>query len=615
MTKPQSIFEMIVDLIEKAVRTEFDAGIEGPIQLAAPPEQELGDFAFACFPLARTLRMPPAGIASRLAPVLSRDDLFETVRAAGPYINFDVKKGLLARITLESLLNDPDRFMRVDTGQGKTVLIEYSAPNTNKPQHLGHVRNNVLGISIVNILEAAGFKVYPVNLVNDRGAHICKSMLAYEMFGNEKTPEDANVKGDHFVGGFYVRYDREEEAERQEWLKARPTGQEQPDSRDVDMDAAFLGESKLYSRVQEMLKKWENKDEKVRALWKKMNSWVLDGFDSTYKRLGCRFEKVYFESDTYTIGKELVKEGLDRGIFFKKDDGSVWVDLDDQGLDSKLLLRKDGTSVYITQDLGTTKLKFDDYNADQALWVVADEQIYHFKMLFAVLMKLGFQWARRCHHLAYGMVDLPEGKMKSRKGTVVDADDLMDELLEMEKEEIRSRDLGLSDSELEKTAEILAQGALKFFILKFTPKTRMTFNPSESISPEGFTGPYVQYAHVRIRSIFRKARRDMYASHIGPDQLGETVEKLVLPEEAAVVRRLCGFPEEVQTAAQNHNPSRLCTYLFELSREYNRFYHNLPVLGAAEEPLKDARLELSRAVALVIERGLSLLGIAVPERM
>ncbi|MBU0754894.1 MAG: arginine--tRNA ligase [Planctomycetes bacterium] len=410
-----------------------------------------------------------------------------------------------------------------------------------------------------------------------------------------------------------MRYSEEEAREKEAWQQK----QERTFKDEKESEEAFLKESAWYGDAQEMLRQWEAGDPATRELWEKMNAWVYEGFEVTYKRLGCRFEKVYYESETYQQGKALVQEGLDKGIFFRKDDGSVWIDLTAEKLDQKLVLRKDGTSVYITQDLGTTKGKFDDFGMDRAVWVVADEQIYHFKVLFAVLGKLGFEWAGGCRHLAYGMVDLPEGKMKSRTGTVVDADDLMNELFNMEMEEIRSREIPIAEEDLAPTAEILAQGALKFFILKFLPKTKMTFNPKESISPEGFTGPYVQYAYVRIQSIFRKAGID--AGLIGNDRLIENNREilglLTHPEEVAVIRKLHDFPGEVHVSADTYNPARLCTYLFELAQEYNRFYHNLPVLAAEEENLKAARLMLSHATAIVLKNGLALLGIDVPERM
>ncbi|MDZ7262051.1 MAG: arginine--tRNA ligase, partial [candidate division KSB1 bacterium] len=447
----------------------------------------------------------------------------------------------------------------------------------------------------------------------DRGVHICKSMLAYQKFGQGKTPASEGVKGDHFVGQYYVLYEKEQKKEWDAWLSRRGIDLARLDDQEKrKLEAEFLAQSTWYRQVQEMLQKWEAGDAEVRRLWETMNNWVYEGFEATYQRLGCRFDKVYKESETYQLGKELVVEGLKKGIFFKKEDGSIWVDLTDQGLDQKLLLRRDGTSVYITQDLGTTKQKFDDFGMRRAIWVVADEQIYHFQVLFAVMKKLGYHWADGCYHLAYGMIDLPEGKMKSREGTVVDADDLMQELFELEKEEIRKRDLGVPAGQLEAAAEILAQGALKFFILKFVPQTRMLFNPQESISFDGFTGPYVQYAYVRIKSIFRKSGLDDF-NRIEAKATDFSV--LGNPEEVAIARKLYEFPQEVRLAALEYNPARLCAYLFDLAKSFSKFYHEHPVLQAESEALRRARLVLCKATSLVLRRGLTLLGIEVPERM
>jgi arginyl-tRNA synthetase len=475
------------------------------------------------------------------------------------------------------------------------------------------VRNNLLGVALSNLLEAAGFDVVRVNLVNDRGVHICKSMLAYQDFGDGRTPQSEDVKGDHFVGDFYVLYEKNQDEEWQTWLAEKKIDLKSLDDQTRrTVEAEFLAESKWYSRVKSLLQRWEAGDPEVLELWKTMNGWVYEGFDETYRRLGCRFDKVYHESDTYKLGRELIDEGVNRGIFYRQDDGSVWVDLSDQKLGLKLLLRADGTSVYISQDLGTTKLKFDDFGMNRAIWIVGDEQIYHFKLLFAILKKLGFGWADGCYHLAYGMIDLPAGKMKSREGTVVDADNLMDELLGLEKQEIAKRQLDIPQQELDRTAETLAMGALKFHVLKFGPQTRMLFNPAESISFEGFTGPYLQYAYVRIRSIFRKSGLDDFdtISH-------ETCDFSVLgqPEETALVRRIHDFPQEVEGSALAYNPSRLASYLWELAKAFSRFYHEHSVIHADTKELRSARLALAKATAIVLKRGLALLGIGVPERM
>jgi arginyl-tRNA synthetase len=615
----QTVTFSIADTIKKAIheglKNRFNLDYDADIKLDAPPDEKLGDFAFGCFPLAKRLRKAPALIAQELADAIPNRSIIKAVKPAGPYLNIFVNFADFFEIIAADIFENPETIGRQDIGQGQRVLVEYSAPNTNKPQHLGHVRNNLLGMSVTNLLETVGFDVIPVNLVNDRGVHICKSMLAYAKFGRSKTPSSEGIKGDHFVGDFYVRFEQALKTEKEQWLKKQTesAGEGEEDDRKArERENKFLQESNLYQQVQKMLQDWEAGDKKVRALWEKMNSWVLTGFQETYERLGCRFEKVYRESDTYANGREMVLKGLEKGVFYQKEDGSIWVDLSEEQLDHKLLLRRDGTSVYMTQDIGTTKIKFDDWKMSRAVWVVADEQNYHFQVLFAILKKLGFDWAAGCHHLNYGMIDLPQGKMKSREGTVVDADQLLDEIFEMEKAEIRERNIEIPEEDFEHTAEILAQGALKFFILKFVPKSRMTFDPKESISPLGFTGPYVQYAYVRVRSIFRKAQGIDFErfSYKGCD-----LSVLGNPEEKAIVRKLHDFGEELQVAAKTYNPARLCAYLFELAKALNTFYHDHKVLKAETRDIVLARLVLSKAAAIVLRRGLGILGIDVPERM
>ena len=605
----QKIENEIRAAIQKTYGTEFSEAIK----LDAPPNETMGDFAFGCFPLAKNLRQAPPLIAQKLAEKIDTSGIIEKSQAAGPYLNFFVNYQQLFQIICHQVVDDPKKFGTLNSGQGERVLIEYSAPNTNKPQHLGHVRNNLLGVAITNLLQAVGYHAIPVNLVNDRGVHICKSMLAYQRYGDGKTPESEGIKGDHFVGDFYVRYDKDQKREWNEWIRKKGVNPKELDDQEKRrIENEFLSQSQNYQTVQEMLQKWEANDPEIRELWETMNGWVYSGFNATYERLGCHFDKIYHESETYQLGKELVQEGLKKGVFYQKEDGSAWIDLTDQKLDQKLLMRRDGTSVYITQDLGTTKLKFDDFQMQRAIWIVADEQNYHFQVLFAALKKLDFEWADGCYHLSYGMIDLPEGKMKSREGTVVDADELMDELFEMEKAEIRDRDIDLPMDELEATAEILAMGALKFFILKFTPQTRMTFNPKESISPLGFTGPYIQYAYVRVLSVFRKATEFEFESL---NTTGCDFSVLGNPEEKAIVRKLHDFHQELQIAAETYNPARLCNYLFEVAKSLNTFYHDHSILKAESPELMRARLVLSKAVAIVLQRGLKLLGIDVPERM
>ncbi len=607
------ILNAIETAIRAAIKTNYQLDYTESIRLDAPPDEKLGDFAFGTFPLAKLLRQAPPVIAQKLAQGIQPELLIEKVEAQGPYLNFFVNYTELARILCTQINHQPETFGQSSPANPSRILIEYSAPNTNKPQHLGHVRNNVLGMAISNLSATQGAQVFKVNLVNDRGVHICKSMLAYQMFGDGKTPESEGIKGDHFVGDFYVRYEKEQKKEWYQWLTARGIDWSQADSQTQrNLEVEFLNQSSLYQKVQQMLQQWEAGEPEIRALWEKMNGWVYAGFDQTYRRLGCHFDKVYRESETYELGKALVQLGLSRGVFYQKDDRSIWVDLTAEGLDEKLLQRRDGTSVYITQDLGTTRLKYDDFQPQRLIWVVADEQIYHFQVLFAALKKLGYEWAAGCYHLAYGMIDLPEGKMKSREGTVVDADDLMNELFEIEQQEIRERNLEMSAADIARTAEILAQGALKFFILKYTPQTRMVFNPKESISPLGFTGPYIQYAYVRVRSIFRKSPEFDFDA-LAVDQCD--FAQLTTPAEHAIIRKLHDFPQTLQIAASTLNPATLCTYLFDLSKALNTFYHDHSVLRAETPALVQARLVLSKAVALVLKRGLAILGIDVPERM
>lgn len=613
MTHQPTITDEIKKCIKDSIQAQFEIAYEESLKLDAPPNKKMGDFAFACFPLAKVLRQAPVQIAQQLAAGIAPTGIIEEVQPTGPYLNFFVNYEKLSKIVCTQIFDKSKIYGHQEQASGERVLVEYSAPNTNKPQHLGHIRNNLLGMAVTNLLKANGHEAIPVNLVNDRGVHICKSMVAYQAFGEGKTPASEGVKGDHFVGDYYVRYDKEEKKEWKEWIQARSIDLDQLEPLERrKVDGEFLKESAWYQKAQQMLRKWEAAEPEIRTLWEKMNGWVYEGFDRTYSRLGCRFEKVYHESETYELGKALVKQGLEQGCFYQKEDGSVWVDLSEEGLDQKLLLRRDGTSVYITQDIGTTKLKFDDFKMQRAIWVVADEQNYHFQVLFHVLKKLGFTWAEGCFHLSYGMIDLPEGKMKSREGTVVDADHLMAALFEMEKAEIQAREIPMSEADFERTAEILAQGALKFFILKFSPQSRMTFNPKESISPLGFTGPYIQYAFVRVRSLFRKASEYDFESLSIEDcdwsVLGNDAEK-------AIIRKLYDFPQEIQIAARTYNPARLCIYIFELAKNLNSFYHDHSILKAETPALVQARLVLSKAVAIVLQQGLGLLGIDVPERM
>ncbi|HEY1025630.1 MAG TPA: arginine--tRNA ligase [Sphingobacteriaceae bacterium] len=480
---------------------------------------------------------------------------------------------------------------------GKKVMVEYSSPNTNKPLHLGHIRNNLLGYSVAEILAASGYETVKVNLVNDRGIHICKSMLAWTRFGSGETPESSGLKGDHLVGKYYVIFDKEYKKEIDQ-LKAE--GQTEEDAKK---------NAPLIKEAQQMLRKWEAGDEEVISLWKMMNGWVYDGFDVTYKKLGVDFQKFYYESDTYLLGKDIINEGLEKGVFFRKEDGSVWIDLTADGLDEKLVLRADGTSVYITQDLGTAQLKYNDFKMDESIYVVGNEQDYHFKVLFLILEKLGKKWAKGLYHLSYGMVDLPSGKMKSREGTVVDADDLIAEMVETARQ--RTEELGKVEgfSEDEKTDlyHMIGMGALKYFLLKVEPKKRLLFDPNESIDFQGHTGPFIQYTHARIRSVLSKAG---YQDGQATDHTGELSDS-----ERELVVLLSKYPETIRASASEHSPAQIANYIYEVAKLYNKFYHESPIIKAEDEQLKQFRLTLSASTANIIKKGMKLLGIAVPERM
>jgi arginyl-tRNA synthetase len=476
-------------------------------------------------------------------------------------------------------------------------MVEYSSPNTNKPLHLGHIRNNLLGFSVAEILAANGNEVIKANLVNDRGIHICKSMLAWQKFGNGETPETSGLKGDHLVGKYYVIFDKEYK-KQQDLLKAQ--GQTEDEAKK---------NAPLILEAQEMLQAWEAGDTDVIDLWKKMNGWVYAGFEQTYAKLGVDFKKFYYESDTYLLGKDIIEEGLSKGVFFKKPDGSVWIDLTADGLDEKLVLRADGTSVYITQDLGTAQLKYDDFGMDESIYVVGNEQDYHFKVLFLILEKLGKSWAKGLYHLSYGMVDLPSGKMKSREGTVVDADDLIDEMVATAKQ--RTEELGKVDgfSEEEKTKlyQMIGMGALKYFLLKVEPKKRLLFDPNESIDFQGNTGPFIQYTHARICSVLSKAAYNEQTELQYSGNLADTERDLLVS--------LANYPAVVENAAQEHSPALIANYVYELAKLYNKFYHEEPILKSEDTHVKHLRLSLSAATAAVLKKGMGLLGIQVPERM
>ena len=570
------------------------------VQLQKTKKEFEGHLTLVVFPF---LRM------SRKGPEQTAQEIGEYLKANEPAVAaFNVIKGFLNLTVASSawieLLDDiharEQYGLTAATPQSPLVMIEYSSPNTNKPLHLGHVRNNLLGNALANIIAANGNRVVKTNIVNDRGIHICKSMLAWLKYGNGETPESSGKKGDHLIGDYYVAFDKHYKAEVNELMEQGMTKEE--------AEAA----SPLMKEAREMLVKWEAGDPEVRALWKKMNDWVYAGFDETYRMMGVSFDKIYYESETYLEGKKKVLEGLDKGLFYRKEDGSVWADLTNEGLDHKLLLRSDGTSVYMTQDIGTAEQRFADYPIDKMIYVVGNEQNYHFQVLSILLDRLGFEWGKSLVHFSYGMVELPEGKMKSREGTVVDADDLMAEMIATARE--TSGDLGkldgLTKEEAEEIARIVGLGALKYFILKVDARKNMTFNPKESIDFNGNTGPFIQYTYARIRSVLRKAAE---AGITLPERLPEGIE--LSTKEEGLVQMLADFAGVVRQAGTDYSPSLIANYCYDLVKEYNQFYHDFSILREENEAVRLFRLVLSAEVAKMVKLGMGLLGIEVPERM
>lgn len=554
-----------------------------------------GDYTFVVFPLLRISKKNPETTANEIGEWLKQNEpLVNSVNTVKGFLNIELNDIIWNRFLTDNWQNQ--RFCTSTVGGGEKVMVEYSSPNTNKPLHLGHMRNILLGYSVAEILKANGYQVTKANLINDRGIHICKSMLAWEKFGHGETPSSSGIKGDHLVGKYYVEFDKQNKKSIAELIASG-----------VSQEAAEK-QSPLLLETQEMLRKWEAGDQETIDLWKTMNNWVYEGFEKTYSRLGVDFDKFYYESDTYKLGKDLINEGLEKGVFFKKEDGSVWIDLTEDGLDQKLVLRSDGTSVYITQDIGTADEKFKNFGMSKSIYVVGNEQDYHFKVLFLILSKLGKSYAPGLHHLSYGMVDLPEGKMKSREGTVVDADDLIETMKETAKEKTLElgKTQGLSEAELDNLYETLGLTALKFFILKVDPKKRMLFNPKESIDFQGDTGPFVLYTYTRIQSILRQA----------PENWREAkTESPMHALEKALVKQLFEFPEAMSEAARTYSPSVLCHYLLELAKAFNRVYNELPILKEADEPLKFRRLQMSSFTSTVIQNALRVLGIKTVERM
>ena len=560
-----------------------------------------GNLTIVVFPFLRASKKSPEATATEIGDYLVEHcEAVKTYNVVKGFLNITIEPKFWLTVFAHLDLMKEYGF-KEETPESPLVMIEYSSPNTNKPLHLGHIRNNLLGFSLSRILKANGNKVVKTNIVNDRGIHICKSMLAWQKWGNGDTPESVGKKGDHLIGDYYVAFDRHYKAEVAELMEKNPNMTKE------EAEAA----SPLMQQARDMLRRWEAGDEEIRSLWRTMNSWVYAGFDETYKRLGVDFDKIYYESETYLEGKEKVLEGLEKGIMYRKEDGSVWADLTDAGLDHKLLLRSDGTSVYMTQDIGTAKLRYQDYPIDKMIYVVGNEQNYHFQVLSLLLDRLGFKWGKDLVHFSYGMVELPEGKMKSREGTVVDADDLMDEMVDNAKktsEELGKLD-GMPQEEADKIAEIIGLGALKYFILKVDPRKNMTFNPKESIDFNGNTGPFIQYTYARIQSVLRKAAEAGIERTFDP-------EKVTLGDkEIALIQRLADFADIVAEAGRNYSPALIANYAYDLVKEYNQFYHDYQIMRESDQNVRAFRLNLSEAVGNAVRRAFWMLGIDVPERM
>lgn len=583
--------------IQKAVTALFQQDSIA-LQIQPTNAEFEGSHTLVCFPLTRVSRKSPEETARMVGEHL--------VQHAGIVERFNVVKGFLNIVLKDAVWLDSLKEIIKHPSYGKLplngqeLMVEYSSPNTNKPLHLGHLRNNFLGWSVAEIFKANGFNVHKVQIINDRGIHICKSMAAWKLFGNGETPRSANVKGDHLVGKYYVEFDKNYKAQMKSMMEAGMA------EADAEKQAPIM---KLAS---DMLIKWEQKDPEVLALWKTMNGWVYEGFTDTYRKMGVDFDKLYYESDTYLLGKEEVMKGLEQGVFFRKDDGSVWVDLTGDGLDQKVLLRADGTSVYMTQDIGTAILRFRDFpKIEGQVYTVGNEQEYHFKVLFLILSKLGYDWAKRCFHLSYGMVDLPTGKMKSREGTVVDADELIQEMFT--EAERQTRELGkvdeLTPDQARELFEMIGLGALKFFLLKVDPKKRMLFDPNESIQLQGFTAPFIQYTHARIRAILRKAET------LGMKDITDWNATTLEPSERDVLQVLSSFENKVREAAREYSPAIIANFVYDLAKTYNQFYQNIPIFNETNADKLRVRIALSKAVADAIKRAMGLLGIQVPERM
>lgn len=580
--------------VKAAIKTLFDTELE-TVEFQATRKEFAGDITVVVFPMLRVIKGNPAVIGDKIGDyLLNSIDLVKGFNVVKGFLNIEISDTYY--LDFFTSIKDKSNFGFAEKPDSKAIMVEYSSPNTNKPLHLGHVRNVLLGYSVSEILKAAGKTVYKTQIINDRGIHICKSMLAWQRFGDGETPDSTGLKGDKLVGNYYVQFDKAYKAEIKQLVA---DGQPEEDAK---KNAPILLEA------QQMLLKWEAGDKDVVALWKKMNSWVYKGFEQTYKNIGVDFDKYYYESDTYLLGKEFVTEGLKSGVFFKKDDGSVWCDLTDDGLDEKIVLRSDGTAVYMTQDIGTAIQRIKDYpDVGGMVYTVGNEQDYHFQVLFLILKKLGFEWAKNLFHLSYGMVDLPSGKMKSREGTVVDADDLIKEMADTA-EEI-SKELGklesYSEDEKQSLYKTIGLGALKYYILKVDPKKRILFDPKDSIDFQGNTGPFIQYTYARIQSILRKGTSTDYKNGV----------RILHEKEKQLIKQLEEFPNVIQNAAEQHSPALIANYTYDLVKDFNSFYQNVSILGANSASEKAFRVALSKTVGYTIKNAFSILGIQVPERM
>ena len=594
-----SLDSIISQGVSRAVKELY--GVNTPAEQIVPQatrKEFEGNLTIVVFPWVKTAHKAPDAVATEIGNwLVDNEPAVDRFNAVKGFLNIVIEPTYWNSV-LEHIASDDNFGFKEATADSPLVMVEYSSPNTNKPLHLGHVRNNLLGYSLARILQACGNKVVKTNIVNDRGIHICKSMLAWQKWGDGATPESTGKKGDHLIGDFYVLFDKHFREEVKTLMEKGLTEDE------------AKAESKLMAEAREMLRKWEQKDPEIRSLWEMMNKWVYDGFDITYKRMGVDFDKIYYESDTYLEGKEKVLEGLEKGIMYRKEDGSVWADLTDAGLDNKLLLRSDGTSVYMTQDIGTAKLRFRDFPIDKMIYVVGNEQNYHFQVLSLLLDRLGFKWGKDLVHFSYGMVELPQGKMKSREGTVVDADDLMEEMVANAREvsaQLGKTD-GLTPAEIDEISETVGLGALKYFLLKVDPRKNMMFNPAESIDFNGNTGPFIQYTYARIRSVLRKAAELGY-------EIGDYAAVTPNDKEIALIQTLSDFPATVEEAGRSYSPALIANYAYELVKQYNQFYHDYSILKEENPAVRSLRLALCKSVARTVKQAMGLLGINVPERM